>query len=71
MRTTPKVYSSKAWSTSYCGGKGGAMGNVEVKWITDDFFRLAESPLWDELNNRLFWVDIPGTSVRHCAGGTR
>jgi sugar lactone lactonase YvrE len=39
------------------------MTNAEVKWITDDFFRLAESPLWDELNNRLFWVDIPAGNV--------
>jgi len=40
------------------------MANVaDVRWISDDHFRLAESPLWDERNNRLFWVDIPAGNV--------
>ena len=40
------------------------MANVaDVRWISDDHFRLAESPLWDERNNRLFWADIPAGNV--------
>ena len=39
------------------------MANTEIKWTTAEFFRLAESPLWDGLNNRLYWVDIPAGNV--------
>ncbi len=39
------------------------MAYPNARWITDDHFRLAELPLWDELDNRLFWIDIPAGNV--------
>jgi sugar lactone lactonase YvrE len=39
------------------------MANTEIRWTTAESFRLAESPLWDGLNNRLYWVDIPAGNV--------
>lgn len=46
---------------------------MTVRWITDEHFRLAESPLWDAAENRLFWVDIPAGNVHaiHLSDGRR
>lgn len=34
-----------------------------VKWLLEEHFRLGESPVWDERQDALYWVDIPAGNV--------
>ena len=45
-----------------------------VKWLLEEHFRLGESPVWDERQDALYWVDIPAGNVHRldlASGGHR